>query len=141
MSENIFEGAEIISSYSRREAIADGVLVDVASLITDESDFARQAGFVIPVALTSSVADLAIPNERERAHGQDLKGRLWDILNMARIYGMAQGGDTARFPCSFWVSGRSPFRGAGSRTVHLKAVVGPGDDAEPVMTIMQRGED
>jgi hypothetical protein len=87
------------------------------------------------------VADLVIPNLRERAHGQDAKGRLRDILNMARIYGKAQGGDTAYFPCSFWVSDRSSFRGVGSRTVHLKAVIGPGDDAEPVLTIMQRGED
>ena len=36
---------KLISSYTRSEALADGVLVDV-------TETAREAGFVIPVALT-----------------------------------------------------------------------------------------
>ena len=38
----------IFSTYSRAQAIEDGILVDV-------SDTAREAGFTIPVALTRTV--------------------------------------------------------------------------------------
>jgi hypothetical protein len=42
---------KLISSYTRSEAFADGVLVDV-------TETAREAGFVIPVALTRAAWDL-----------------------------------------------------------------------------------
>jgi hypothetical protein len=44
---------ELISSYTRSEALADGVLVDV-------TETAREAGFVIPVALTRAAWDLCV---------------------------------------------------------------------------------
>lgn len=128
-----------ISTYSRKEAIEDGMLVPTTDLVPDEPDFAKQAGWKVPVALTTTVADLCIPTERELAKGQSVKGRLWDVLNMARMYG-GRDTDTVFYPCIFWVSGRDQFQGAGSRTVHLKAVIGPGDTMDPVLTIMMGNE-
>ena len=44
---------KLISSYTRSEALADGVLVDV-------TETAREAGFVIPIALTRAAWDLCV---------------------------------------------------------------------------------
>jgi hypothetical protein len=47
-NEQGMEGWEVISSYSRRDALEDGVLVDV-------SEFAKEAGFKWPLAVTRGV--------------------------------------------------------------------------------------
>ena len=67
---------ELIFRYTRAQALADGVLVDV-------TEMAREAGFQIPVALTHAVwaEYVAVP---EGVEGQDEAGRLWDILWMCR---------------------------------------------------------
>jgi hypothetical protein len=44
----MFENFDVIHSYSRAEAIRDGVLIDVTAV-------AREAGFRYPVALTAAV--------------------------------------------------------------------------------------
>src|SRR3954447_15830505 len=73
---------DIISSYTRAQAIADGVLVDV-------TETAKEAGFRIPVALTHAAwaEYVSVP---EGVEGQDEKGRLWDVLWMCR-YGIGRG--------------------------------------------------
>ena len=67
---------EVISEYSRRTAIEDGVLVDVSTT-------AREAGITFPVALTRAVWDryVEVP---EGLRGQDERGRLWDVVYMVR---------------------------------------------------------
>ncbi|MEW6586644.1 MAG: DUF6573 family protein, partial [Nitrospirota bacterium] len=50
INEGHFAGFEVIDTYSRAEAIADGVLVDV-------TDTAREAGILFPVAVTRSVLE------------------------------------------------------------------------------------
>src|SRR5437879_6332420 len=65
---------DVIYSYTRTQAIEDGVLVDVTPM-------AREAGFVYPVALTRAVWNryVEVP---EGVTGQDEIGRLWDIVWM-----------------------------------------------------------
>jgi hypothetical protein len=139
---NPFDGADIISVYTRGDAIRDGVLVPVLDLVPDEPDFARQAGWAIPVALTTAVASIVIPTEREaRDYHQDAKGRLWDLLSMAAMYGARRDADGVVFPCIFWLAGPDRVSSglverAQQKTLRLKAVVGPGDDGSPVATIM-----
>jgi hypothetical protein len=60
--------------YSRAEALADGLLVDV-------TETAREAGFLYPVALTRAAWELcvALSPPAKRA-GNDDHGRLWDVL-------------------------------------------------------------
>jgi len=65
-----------IYTYTRKQALADGVQVDVSTL-------AREAGFGIPVFLTATVHKeyVQVP---EGVTCQDETGRLWDILWMLR---------------------------------------------------------
>lgn len=133
---SLFEGADIISVYTRREAIEDGVLVDV-------SDTAREAGFTYPVALTRTLwEDCVAWNEadsRRQTH-QDEAGRLWDVLTCARLaIGGAREGQTI-------VRGqvlRVPRGGRARRPrpTFFKVHCGPGDAGEPVITLMLPDED
>jgi hypothetical protein len=125
------EDWNLIYVYTRSQAIADGVLIDV-------TEMANEAGFHVPVALTSSVwADyVAVP---EGVEGQDEKGRLWDVLWMCR-YGIS------REQCPgavmlFRLCVRNDNREGDPPLVRLKAVFGPDDDARPCITIMLPDED
>jgi hypothetical protein len=122
-----WDGFEIISSYTRAEAIADGTLVDV-------SETAREAGFKFPMAVTSGVWATAIePDERDRQLGQSETGRLWDILQVLRATGR-NAGERHKFKVLV-------AKGVRRELVDLVAVVGPGDTPEPVITVMLPGED
>ena len=124
---------EVISSYTRTQAIDDGILVDV-------SHTAQEAGFSFPVALTRAAwSDCVEWSEADskRQTYQDESGRLWDVLWMASR-AARRGGQEIRFQLY-----RVPRGGRGMRPrlVTLKAICGPGDDGEPVITIMLPGED
>jgi len=121
---------ELISVYTRADALADGNLVDV-------TETAREAGIKIPVALTRAVWDryVALTPAAEQA-GNDEQGRLWDVLWMFRCAAV-RSPDAREFVFQLHVV-------TGSITpslVELKAVCGPGDDAEPVITILLVDED
>ena len=128
MSNNLW--GEPIYSYSRKQALADGVLVDV-------SERAQEAGLKYPTAVTQRVWDeLVVPDEESREAGQDEQGRLWDIVWMLRMtIQQRASGDEVRFPVS--------FLGGGTRRtlVTLKSVCGPDDDLSPCITIMLEDED
>jgi hypothetical protein len=118
---------KLISSYTRSEALADGVLVDV-------TETAREAGFVIPVALTRAAWDLcvALSPAAQRACN-DERGRSWDVLWMLRwAIGRSRGsgGSEIRFEVLCVTDSVRPSR------VTLRSVVGPGDDGQPVLTVM-----
>ena len=135
-----------IHVYTRAQAIADGVLVDV-------SDTARDAGFRVPVALTRAVwmdcvawSDKDANNRgpgRDQYLPQDESGRLWDLLWMAGLSARREARCSSpreRFPFRLL---RVPRRGGGlaPRAVTLHLHFGVGDDAEPVVTILQPDED
>ncbi len=70
---------EIISSYSRADAIDDGVLIDV-------TETAKEAGFCYPVAITRNLwHSWLVPSDNVKSIGQDLEGRLWDVLWMLNV--------------------------------------------------------
>lgn len=126
---SLFEQFEVISVYSRKQAIEDGTLIDVSAT-------AREAGIRFPTALTSAVWHqyVRVP---EGVEAQDETGRLWDIVWMLRcaIIGGNGARESIRFPVLVRNDNRRP------RRVTLKAVCGPGDDAEPVITVMLPDED
>ena len=68
----------LIYSYTAEDAINDGFLHDV-------SEMAKEAGFKWPVRITAGVFDLVKPSDSAKQYGQSFKGRLWDVLNMARL--------------------------------------------------------
>lgn len=82
---------EAISTYSRRQAIEDGMLVDI-------SEMAAEAGFNCPVAITRAAwSDCVKWTEADsnRQTHQDESGRLWDVLWMASLAAMwADGGSS-----------------------------------------------
>jgi len=125
-----FEGFDLIHSYSRQQAIEDGVLIDVTAT-------AREAGFTFPVALTATVFAACAEAPADVA-GQDTAGRLWDILWMLRhaIRGDSSGGPELLFRLHVRNTENAP-----PKLVTLKSVCGPDDDCEPVITIMFPGED
>ena len=122
---------EVISSYSRAQAIGDGVLVDVSAT-------AKEAGIKFPVALTSTVWGqyVEVP---EGVSCQDETGRLWDILWMFRCAAAKFDGSTLLF--KLYVRNHNRERLDSRDLVTLKAVCGPGDQREPVVTIMLPDED
>lgn len=121
----------VIFAYTRAQAIADGVLIDVSQL-------AQEAGFKFPVAMTSAVwADcVTVP---EGADCQDETGRLWDVLNVLRfsIRGLEENRSSSEV--RFTVSVRTGE--VTSEDIELKSLCGPGDNGEPVFTIMLPQED
>ncbi len=127
---------EVISTYTRAEAIADGGLVDVSSM-------AREAGLCIPVAVTAAVwEDCIVWTERDNAHQtyQDQSGRLWDVLFMAAQAAKACAANNDRLQFQLY---RVPRDGCSTEPtlMTLKLMVGPGDQGEPVTTILLPNED
>lgn len=136
----MFTDADLIHSYSRADALADGVLIDISHPADD-------AGFTIPVAVTAaawadSVAwDSATEAAKPCDTGQDEHGRLWDVVWMARL-AIRRAAPAPRDRLDFDLF-RVPATGRGLRPsrVTLVAVIGPGDDGSPVVTIMLPWED
>ncbi|MEU6071358.1 DUF6573 family protein [Streptomyces sp. NPDC047082] len=128
--------ADVIHAYARA-AIADGVLVAVPA------ELAREAGFTVPVALTAAAWADCVEWSDEDSHRQtpqDETGRLWDVLNMTRFAIQRSRGGGSSVAVELY---RVPRGGKARqpRCVQLAACIGPGDNAEPVMTISQPDED
>lgn len=122
------DGEELIHSYSRADAIADGVLVDVTAT-------AKEAGIKYPTALTSAVFEgyVRVPPGVE---AQDELGRLWDILWILKLtIARASSCDSLWFTVLVRNDSNAP------QPVELKALCHPGDDPEPVITILLIDED
>lgn len=122
---------EVIYSYTRSQAVADGVQVEVSTI-------AVEAGIHFPVFLTRTVFDayVAVP---PNVTGQDEEGRLWDILWMLRfaIQRSRAGVDRMHFALYVRNDNRAP------KLVKLIATCGPLDidDPHPAITVMMPDED
>ncbi len=109
----------VTSFLARQRAIDRGALLDVSRL-------AKCEGYLIPVALTAAVVEryVLVPDDDA---WDDEKVRVWDILQTLAH-------SIRRLPQEehyfVWVEPNEP------KSVWLKAVVGQGEKAEPVMTIM-----
>lgn len=129
-----------IYTYSRAQAIEDGVLADA-------SEMGRQAGIKHPVAVTVAVYDEYVRVPKALKGLQDEAGRLWDILWMFAYAVRSQqiNGNEGLFEVSFlmWEGKNSENEHGKGRqeVITLKAVCGPNDDASPCITIMKPDED
>jgi len=121
---------DVIYTYTRAHAIADGFQVEVTKT-------AQEAGIRFPVFLTRPVYDayVTMPPDVE---DQDEAGRLWDLLTLLRdAIRKARHGQT-RLPFALYVrnDNRRP------RLVKLIATCGPldFDDPQPAITVMMPDE-
>ena len=121
----------VIYSYTRAQAVADGVQVEVTKT-------AQEAGIIFPMFLTRAVFDkyVAVP---PGATGQDEAGRLWDVVWMARFAILRARPGVDRIPVALYV--RNDNRAA--RLVKLIATCGALDidDPQPAITILMPDED
>jgi hypothetical protein len=133
--QDFFTANDVISEYSRAEAIADGVLVDV-------SQTAKEAGIRFPCAVTAAAWETCVAwsNADTEAQGvpQDEMGRLWDILMVFRHAARTTGGDELRFTVLIVPRDGRTKR---AKSTKLRATCGAGDTLEPVITIMLPDED
>lgn len=124
----MFEDFELVHRYRRADALRDGVLIDV-------SDAAREAGIKYPVAVTAAVYAhyVRVP---PGVTAQDERGRLWDIVWLLR-YAITRGpeGDYLLFTVHVRNDADAP------KPVKLKAICHPGDEGEPVITVLMPDED
>ena len=152
------ESIEVISVYTRREAIADGVLVDCEQ---EPLGGMRRQVMKWPLAMTATAFNRyvwSIDEQETLPSGQSLEGRFWDVVWMfhAAVKGMVPAkrlspqellfdfysivADPSLWP-NERVDATAKSGPNGMRRVRLKAVAGPGDDGEPVMTFMLPDED
>ncbi len=121
----------IVYSYTRAQAIEDGILVDLGQ---DKMLEVCQQHYKHPIACTAAVwgiMERAVANKR---HGNSFAGVLHDMLWMSRTYKRVVDESTVIF--------RVKITGAGRQSVYdFKLVIAPGDNAEPVITIMLPDED
>ena len=119
---------EVISSYSRAQAIDDGVLVDLSGLFPSDTRLYKW-----PVACTAAVWSLIEKVCLQPGTGELINAGVWvwDLCWMSiRAKTKVLSPSEHLFKCSI-----------GSKVHTFKAVCGPGDNAEPVITIMLPDED
>ena len=127
--ESFFGG--VIYAYSRSQAVADGVQVDVTKT-------AQEAGIKFPMFLTRAVFDnyVAVPPD---VTGQDEAGRLWDLVWMARFAILRSHGHTDRLPVALYV------RNDNHRAKLVKLIATCSaldmDDPQPALTLMMPDDD
>lgn len=118
------ESWSIIFSYTRAQAIEDGVLIDVTAE-------AKVYGFKLPVAIGDNLfQQYVIPPSGLEGEGQSMEGRLHDLLTLSMVAarkGLSQ--DHVEFDVLFLMK---PGQRA---TVRCVIHVGPGDTSAPVITI------
>ena len=127
-----FDFGSVISSYSRAQAIEDGVLVDLSALCPDECMLYKNN-----VCCTQEVFSLIDRAVHNKQFCNDLKGVVWDVIFMSTHNVVKEVDPTTRL---FEVI----IKGANSMPkgiYRFKVVCGPGDEAEPVITIMLPNED
>lgn len=169
MSTNKNQEQQLIDSYSRKEAIADGVLVDAEERFPG---ILKSIGFNYPVALTTAAFGRYVELNHNSGGLESEKGRMGDILSMLmlkiKLTQKNKSDSTLHFsflctvptgfcPLTFETLPNSEedeedddLEGnlddiikrfnSKPKLCRLKAVVAPGDELEPCITIMLPGE-
>lgn len=121
----------MIASYSRAQAIEDGVLV----VVSEEAQ--QKARVLWPAVLTCALWAHLLPNTSDMAAGRSVERRLQEMLEMfvrAVVQAKGQGGDQLLFRSVFIEDGRVV-------SYDVKVVLGPDDEGAPCLTFMLPDED
>ncbi|WP_369928467.1 DUF6573 family protein [Xanthomonas sp. NCPPB 2632] len=139
--EPMFTEADLIHAYTRADALADGVLIDLPQ--------AQTMGFILPMAITAAAHEACIawpqPGPRQqhivslRAEGVLLATSMAGRTHRRRA---RAGAESTTDHLVFHVNTVAWREGRTARvTVPLRLVIGPGDHLELVGTLMLLGED
>ena len=120
MSDSNNPFGEVIYSYSRQQAIRDGVLVDLTPY------YSIQQAWKHHFACTSTVWGII----ENCGHIEDLACQLISVAAIAKMREQRADTDALRFSVNL-----------GGKTHSLKLHCGPGDTPEPVLTLMLPCED
>ena len=112
---------EPVFSYSRAQAISDGVLVDLTQF-----PIIRQH-WKIDMVCTDTVWNIIEAAVKE--HGKDVTGILHDLSHMAKLKIVGSVGDTLYFQCI-----------VGTKSHAFQLHCGPGDTPVPCLTLMLHNE-
>lgn len=117
------EALQLVNSYPRRNAIETGCLIDL-------SDIAKEIGFTVPIACTSSLfKEVFTPSHQCKLLGQKIEHRVWDMIST-----LAYAAKDALDPKIIL---RMEVAYEFNTEIHeMLAIVGPGDERELVITIM-----
>ncbi|WP_043638942.1 DUF6573 family protein [Desulfovibrio sp. TomC] len=121
----------LIYSYTRAQAIEDGVLIDV-------TDAAKGVGFKVHTVVTATLYNGYVePPTGLTGEGQSTAGRLHDLLFLVLCAARKNhaGADRATVRVAFLMA---PGK---TETVDVIVHIGPGDQGEPVLTLMLPEDD
>jgi uncharacterized protein DUF6573 len=123
----MFENADIIHSYTRLQAIEDGVLVPVPKELWSQL-------YKYETVISGSISSL-IDSSCTDASGNSRDGILWDILYMSQ-HGITRriGDFGVEFEVYIFGDGRQ-------RKYTMRCICGPTDNGSPCLTIMMPFED
>ncbi|HOB18551.1 MAG TPA: helix-turn-helix domain-containing protein [Candidatus Methanoculleus thermohydrogenotrophicum] len=110
---------------TRQDAIDDGDLIEITRM-------GRDAGIIYPLAVSAQAAQSMVPFPNMPQ--ETVTENLWDTLNAFREKASTTTAEEFKFQVSLYQNGLVP-------TITFKATVSPGDDGEPVITIMMPDED
>lgn len=124
----------IIHAYTRQQAIADGVLVDLT-----QPGFARllaMLGIKVHTVITATAFGQVVTRHFDKDHAGEAIGHTLMVLaafrkEVDRLMKTGEQFDRVYFTVP----------GLDGEDVRMWALIGPGDNAEPVLTIMLEGED
>ena len=123
---------EVVHAYTRTDALADGVLVDVTDAASPSG---MLGGFTVPVAVTAGLWTAIGEIPASLVGVADVRGRLHDVLWMASLACRRREG---AFFASFAVrtfAVHLPYRGTRKRVQTLRVEIGPDDHGAPCLTI------
>ena len=116
-----------IEAYTRADALADGILMDV-------TDQARIVGFKVPVAMSRAAWSMAVEwtaADTQRQIPQEQSSRLWDVLTLC--FAAARSTDTHKLTFRLY---RIPRSGEPKPALLiLKALIDLDDTGKPAVTI------
>lgn len=110
---------------ARRDAIDDGDLIEITRM-------GRDIGITFPLAVSARAAQSMVPFPN--IPQETVTENLWDTLHAFRDKARMTNAEEFEFQASLYQNGLVP-------TITFKAAVSPGDDGEPVITIMMPDED
>lgn len=124
----MFENAEVIYTYTRKQAIEDGMQ---SRLEGEHAQSAKEAGYKYPVFITSGVLGLIEQAVNNKKYCNDFAGVLWDILYMSRATGRPVNERMVKFEVIITGTGRQR-----THTMYIECGAMDFDDPAPVLTIM-----